>query len=133
MAEDFKEYLKKIKFEDYLKKLKRKLKNKTVIIYGSGALFQYIQQNYDLSSINIIGISDMKFTPENEGEDFLGYKIVPRDKIIDYKPDYVLISIQNYINIIEDFVLNVFNGTKIKTYPLARIPLLELIKNIWGK
>ena len=132
MSGDLKEYLEHIKFEKYLDKLNKKLKNKTVIIYGSGSLFQYIKKNYDLSKLNIIGVSDMKFNSKQEGEDFLGYKIIPKDKMTSYKPDVVLVATLKYLGITEDFEINVFNKTKTKIYPLARIPLANLIKEIWS-
>lgn len=132
MSGDLKEYLEHIKFEKYLDKLNKKLKNKPVIIYGSGSLFQYIKKNYDLSKLNIIGVSDMKFNSKQEGEDFLGYKIIPKDKMTSYKPDVVLVATLKYLGITEDFEINVFNKTKTKIYPLARIPLADFIKEIWS-
>ena len=96
---DFESYLKEVNFEKYLKKLKTKLKNKKVIVYGSGSLFQFIKEKYDLSDINIIGISDMKFTDSQEGQDFLGYKIVPKLKMKSYEPDVVLIATLKYLSI----------------------------------
>ena len=131
MSEDFKTHLENIKFEKNLDKLKKKLKNKTSIIYGTGSFFKYINENYDLSKLNIIGISDMKFNDNDEGKDFLGYKMVPKNKIVSYKPDYVIVATLKYISIVEDFELNILNKTKIKVLPLAKIPLLQLIKDIW--
>lgn len=133
MGGDLKEHLEHIKFEKYLSKLNQKLKNKTVIIYGSGSLFQYIKEHYDLSKLNIIGISDMKFSQEQEGQDFSGYKIIPKNKMKDYNPDVVLVATLQYLGIIEDFEINVFDKTKTKVYPLARIPLWDLIREIWSK
>ena len=131
MPEDFKTHLENIGFEKYLNKLKKKLKNKTSIIYGAGSFFKYINENYDLSDLNIIGISDMKFDENNEGNDFLGYKMIPKDKIVNYKPDYVLVTTLKYISIVEDFEINILNKTKIKVLPLAKLPILQLIKDIW--
>lgn len=133
MSEEFREHLEHIKFEKYLDKLKKKLKNKKVIIYGFGSFFQYINKNYDLSSLNIIGISDMKFTDEQWGEEFLGYKIIPKSKIVELNPDCVIVATLKYISIIEDFEINYFDKTKTKVYPLARVPLFDLIKEIWQR
>lgn len=133
MDGDLKKHLEHIKFEKYLTKLNKKFKNKTVIVYGSGALFQYIQEHYDLSKLNIIGISDMKFSPEQEGQDFLGYRIIPKNKMKEYNPDVVLVATLQYLGIIEDFEINIFDKTKTKVYPLARIPLADLIREIWSK
>ena len=49
-----------------------------------------------------------------------------------YKPDVVLVATLKYLGITEDFEINVFNKTKTKIYPLARIPLADLIKEIWS-
>ena len=125
------EELKKYKFDKQLKKLNKKLKNKAVIIYGTGLFFQKIKENYDLSGLNIIGVSDRKYTSEEEGKESFGYKIVPLDKIIDYKPDYVLISTLKFLGIMDDFKNNVFKGTKIKVLPLVDKPFLTLLKEIF--
>lgn len=130
---DFKQYLDSIKFDKYLKRLSKKLKNKKVIVYGSGSLFQYIKENYDLTSINICGISDMKFAQDDKGKECLGYKIVPKSELADEEFDVLLVALQNYVNVIDDFEANIFAGKKIKVYPLARIPLWGLIKQIWSQ
>ena len=90
-----------------------------------------IKENYDLSDLNIIGVSDRKYTSEEEGKESFGYKIVPLDKIIDYKPDYVLISTLKFLGIMDDFKNNVFKGTKIKVLPLVDKPFLTLLKEIF--
>ncbi len=128
---DFKLYLKDIHFEKYLKKLNKKLKNKKIIIYGAGAFFKYIKENYNLNSLNIIGISDLKFNENEEGEKYLDYNIIPLDKILDYKPDYLVIATMHYEKIIDNFEVNILNETKIKAIPLARKKLWDLIKEIW--
>lgn len=133
MAEDFSAYLASVDFEKYLRNLKRKLKDKRVIIYGSGSLFMYIKDNYDISDFNIIGISDMKFSDDQEGEEYLGYKVIPKLKMADYNPDYVIVATQNYIGIVEDFECNYFDKTKIKVKPLVKMPLLMLLKKIWSR
>ncbi len=125
------ETLKKYKFDKQLKRLNKKLKSKTVVIYGTGLFFQKIKENYDLSGLNIIGVSDRKYTKEEEGKESFGYKIVPLDKIIDYKPDYVLISTLRFLGIMDDFNNNVFKGTKIKVLPLVDKPFLTLLKEIF--
>ena len=45
------------------------------IIYGAGKMFKTINDNYDLSAINIVGITDQKFKIEEECNNYLGYKI----------------------------------------------------------
>lgn len=130
--DDLLEQLETFKFDKYLKKLNRKLKNKTVIIYGAGLLFNKIIENYDLSNLNVIGISDRKFAREEEGQEAFGYKIIPLEKIKDYNPDYILISTINYMPILDDFVHNLFKKTKIKVLPLVDKPFWVLLKEIFG-
>ncbi len=133
MANDFKSYLEELNFKKQFEKLNKKLKGKTVILYGAGSLFQYIKENYDLTKLNIIGISDKKFSEEQEGEIYLDYKIIPFSNITNYNADYVLIATQNYIGIVENFVCNVFDKTKTKVKPLVKIPLLTLLREIWSR
>ena len=133
MKNYFGEYLNSVKFDKYFNSLCKKLKGKSVIIYGAGSLFQFIKENYDFSKINIIGISDKKFSLEQEGELCLGYKIIPNDKMATYNADYVLVATQNYIGIVEYFECEVFAGTKTKIKPLVKLPLITLIKEIWSR
>lgn len=125
------EYLESVKFDKQLKKLNKKMKNKTIVIYGTGILFQKLIKNYDLSNLNIIGVSDMKFTLDKEGEDCLGYKIIPLEKIADYKPDYILISTLKFLGILNNFRNNLFKKTNIKVLPLIDKPFLSLLKEIF--
>ncbi len=124
------EMLKKFKFDKQLEKLNKKLKDKKVILYGTGILFRKIQSNYDLSKLNVIGISDKKYPLSSEGTIDLTYPIIPLDKIKDYKPDYILITTENSLPILFDFQHNVFKGTKIKIRPLIDKPFLTFLKEI---
>ena len=73
---DYSKYLQENNFDKYFVFLKKKLKNKRVLIYGAGQIFNFIKEKYDLSGINIIGICDRQFTPNQEGQEISGYKIV---------------------------------------------------------
>ena len=42
MSDDIKDLLNKYKFEKQLKKLNKKFKNKKVVVYGTGLVFQTI-------------------------------------------------------------------------------------------
>ena len=81
---------------------------------------EYILKNYDLSDLNIIGISDLKFTEENIGQRAFGYNVIPKNKIREYNPDYILVSAKNYENIVNDFKSNIFKKTKTKVLPLVK-------------
>lgn len=127
------EHLKQCKFDKYYKKLIKKLKGKTVIIYGTGSMFQYVLKNYDLLQLNIVGVSDNKYLLEQEGQKDLGYKIIPKEKLADYDADYVILGIQNYIGILCDFASTIYKDKKTKIIPLVRIPLWDCLKEIWLK
>ena len=114
MSEYFKKYLKDIKFEKYLNSLKKNLKGKSIIIYGTGLLFQYINENYDLSDLNVIGISDMKYADEMEGKLDLGYQVIPKSSILKYNPDYIIIASENYMNLLESMTLEYSESSKKK-------------------
>lgn len=131
MSQYFKQYLKKNNFKQYLKYLQHKLKNKTVIIYGTGILFQYIVENYDLSKLNIIGVSDMKYSENFEGKEEFGYKIIPKDKMIQYNPDCVLIALENYFTIIENMQNKIFQNTDTILLPFIRKSIWDLINFVW--
>lgn len=128
---NFEQYVNKIHFDKYLKKINKKLANKKIIIYGVGSFFKYIQERYDLSLLNIIGVSDLKFKDDDEGQKYLNYNIIPLNRIISYNPDYVIVAAINYEKIIDNFETNIFYNTKIKVIPLARKSLWSLIKRIW--
>ena len=125
------EYLIFCKFEKYFKLISKKFKDKKIIIYGAGSLFQLIQKKYNLSQLNIIGISDAKYRIDQEGEFDLGYKIIPREKLVNYDADIVLLGVQSYIGLLCHFTINLFKGTKTRVYPLVRKPFFVIINDIW--
>lgn len=124
-------FLEKYKFDKQLKKLNKKLKNKKVLIYGAGLLFQAIKENYDLSKLNIIAISDQKFA-ENEEEYFAGYKTCKPADIASLNPDYVLVSTVRTISIIEYLRYVLLEDKEIKILPFVRKSIIDTIKEIWS-
>ncbi|MBR6126498.1 hypothetical protein IKQ21_02320 [bacterium] len=125
-------YLYEYNFDKTLPKTVKKLKNKTVILYGAGAFLELIKKHFDLTGINIIGISDRRFVNHEENEEFLGYKAYAPSEIAEVKPDCVLVATKFYINIIEELYYKTLKGAKIKILPLVRKPLWTLIREIWG-
>lgn len=125
-------YLYNFKFDETLPKLKKKLKNKSVLLYGAGVFLELIKKYFDLSDLNIVGISDKKFENHNENDEFLGYKVYSPSEIKDLNPDYVLVATKNYMNVIESLYYETLKDSKIKIKPLVKKPFLTLIKEIWG-
>ncbi|MBR1681277.1 hypothetical protein IJ707_05765, partial [bacterium] len=106
-------YLFEYNFDKTLPKLVKKLDGKSVVIYGAGVFFELIQKYFDISGLNIIGISDRRFEGHEENEEFLGYKVYSPDEIKELNPDYVLVATKYYINIIEDLYYGTLKNTKI--------------------
>ena len=120
------DYLKKIGFEKHLKKITKKLKDKKIVLYGAGTFFKVIYDNFDLSGLNIIGISDKRFEEHEDNEEFCGYKVVAPKEMKELNPDYILVGTLKFVRIIENFYEDMFKGSKIKIKPLIKKPLREL-------
>ena len=121
------DYLLKYNFSKTLPKLIKKLKNKTVVLYGVGILLDLIKENFDLSGINIIAVSDRKFKNSDVSE-YSGYKTCAPEDIEKLNPDYVLISTKFYMNIYEYLSNELLKNTGIKILPLVEKPFLTLFK-----
>lgn len=125
-------YLYEYEFDKTLPKLTKKLKDKTVVLYGAGIFLELIKKYFDLSGLNIIGVADKRFENHEENEFFLDWKAYSPEEIKELKPDYVLVATKFYINIIEDLYYNTLKGCNIKIKPLFKKPFLTLVKEIWG-
>lgn len=132
MDKDFHlEYLETVNFSKQLGKLNKKLKNKSIVIYGTGIFFEVLKNNYDLSPLNIIAVSDRKFTNHEQDEEFLGYKVCAPEEIASLNPDCVLVATINIVKIMESLENTVLKGTKIKLMPLVRKPFKDIWNEIW--
>ena len=75
-----------------LNKIKKKYKNKKIILYGANDFTQYIFNNYDLSGLNIVAIADLKF--KNKKEDlYNNIKCISPDELKDIEADCILILV----------------------------------------
>lgn len=109
-----KKYLEDLKFEKYFINLKKKLKNKKIVIYGTGTLFQSVFKAYDISELNIIALSDKKYT--SVGKEFEGHITIPPQQICDYKPECILVALQEYENVINELQ----QQTQVEILPLVK-------------
>ncbi len=89
-------------FHYQIENLQQIIGDKKIIIYGCGLLFKTIQEEYDLSSFNIVGICDKKFSITDEGKDIMGIPIIPFSKLSEYSVDYIVVAVQNYYSIISE-------------------------------
>jgi len=122
------ELLKKHNFKKQLNELNKKLKNKKVLLYGAGSFFKKIQDNFDLSKLNIIGISDGKYPLNRFNHEEFGYKIVPFLKINEVNPDCILISTLNAFDIYIHLKKNFDN--KYLILPLYNKPFFDLLREV---
>jgi len=117
------EYLEKNNFETQLNNLCKKLRNKRVIVYGAGKMFQVINENYDLSAINIIGITDQKFKIEEEGNNYLGYKIYYYANFLHEDFDVLLVANQSY-----ETILQLYLGSCREVIPICKQTFVNKIR-----
>lgn len=110
-------YLKEINFNKNLKQLKTELANKKILIYGAGLLFETAFKHYDFDGLNIIGISDKKYENEDSPNEFLGLKTFSPEQINNLEVDCILISMQEYQNLIKTFMIKY---PKIQILPLFK-------------
>jgi hypothetical protein len=124
--QNFVDFLKKVNFDKQLEKLKKTYKDKKVLIYGAGLLFGTIVSNYDLSGLNIIGISDKNKTADSV-ETLYGYQAIKLDDIKKINPDIILTGVIDSIYLIEALKIN-YSGIKI--IPLVNKGRIKFFKEI---
>ena len=86
--------------QKYIDKLAKKYKNKKILIYGAGTIAEHIFDDYDLSKLNIIAVSDKKYTSRST---YKGYPAVNPDEIKNLNPDVILFTLYNFKPLIKDF------------------------------
>lgn len=114
----FLKFLKENNFQKKLDNLAKKYKNKKVIIYGTGFCFDVVNENFNLSEINIIGISDIKFDDENNSDikNYKNYTIIKPSKIVENNPDVIFIFTQEYFRVEDYFAKTLFKEGKSFNY-----------------
>ena len=115
------------KTQRYFKYLRNKLRNKKIILYGAGKFLEIVNKYYDLSQLNIIGITDFKYYNHKENDEFLGYKIYSVEETKNLTFDYLLISTLEYDDLIRNLYYNVFRGKNINYEILVKKRLSAVI------
>ncbi len=89
----------------YLKKLSKKYKNKKVLLYGAGLIFDILNTDYKITEMfDIVGICDKKFEKFEENT-YQGLKIIKPDQINDIKYDAILFPLYRYKQVIHSLNL----------------------------
>ena len=96
--QDWIEYVKKVDEQKYINKLGQKLNGKKILLYGAGLTANVLIENYDLSGLNVIGISDKRFENSNE-QSFFNYKTIKPSELKNYNFDTILYTLKLYKNI----------------------------------
>lgn len=131
---EIEEKLRVYKFNKQLVKHIEKYSDKRVLFYGAGNFFKLLNKNFDIKSLNPIGISDIKFISDKILS-YQGYKAVTPEQIFDYKPDIVLLTLENNFYAEQYFIEKLFkqNKKKFKYKPIFSLPIKEKIKEEWSK
>ena len=112
--------------------LKRKYKNKKIILYGVGKYFQEIRDNFDLATLNIISVSDKKYMDLEEltYDDSVGYNAISPRKIFDLKPDIVLLTVAEDFYVEQYFCEELFvtRKQKFKYRRFFKLTLAQIIE-----
>ena len=119
MSQYIENYLNTNHFKRQLKFLVKKIKNKKVIFYGAGELFRYIFNNFDLSEINIIGISDKSFDNIQQTH-YKNLLIIPTNQIKEYDVDYVILSVLNWQEVLISNYKNKIFPKNTKVFPICK-------------
>ena len=118
---DLKKFLYLNNAQKQIDKLAKKYKNKKIVIYGAGEYFDLIRENYDLSELNIVGISDIKFDTD-KSLNKTNYNALAPDELKTYDFDVLVIALRNYYNIMKILDDKTFNDSKNKNVKI--IPLI---------
>lgn len=82
------------------------LTNKKVVLWGASLFLESFFDEFEIKNDNIIGIID--FDVSRHGAEIGGYKIISADKINEIKPDEIILTIINRVDVrkkeIEDFL-----------------------------
>lgn len=124
-------YLYEYNFEKTLPKTIKELSGASVILYGDVNLIDLIKRNFDISHINIIGISGQKFLENSEYQEYFGYKVYSLEDLKSANADYLLIAAQNYVEIIEDLYYNKLKNSKMRFKPFIKKSFITIFKEIF--
>ncbi|MEI7473243.1 MAG: hypothetical protein WCK67_00555 [bacterium] len=126
--EELKEWLKKKKFQKRIDELAKKYKDKKVLIYGAGLLSSVIFDDYDLSNLDIIGVSDKRFYSGEET--YRNFNAIPPDEIEDLTPDAIIMATYHTFdvkNFLENYV-GLESNKNIKLEPMVKKNIKEKIE-----
>jgi hypothetical protein len=131
MKTNFKDYLEKKKAQKLIDKIANQYKDKKIILYGAGLFAGDLLRNYDISKLNIIGVADIKFQDNYEG-DFYGYTKLGSYDLLETDFDLLLITTYDDTYVKKFLKNNLLQGEdiKFKIKTLVKLNLFEYIKEV---
>ncbi len=112
---DILSYFKKVNAQKQINKLAKKYKNKKIVIYGAGEYYQILQNNFDLSKLNIVGISDKKFEISKETNPSKYLALAP-EELKDFDFDIILVALYDDVSLCDylkyQLLINTVNEDK---------------------
>ena len=96
LYDEYKRIFNKKEFQLKIEKLKKKLKNKRVILYSNGIYFSAFSDFYNLNDyFNVIGVSDIRYETEDI-EKFKGFNCIKPSEIKKHQIDAIIITSPNF-------------------------------------
>lgn len=123
-------YLKDYNIQKKIDKFAKKYKNKKILIYGAGKLSDFIFKNYNLSKLNIIAVSDIKYEPSND-ELFHGNRCLSPAELAKTEFDVMILFTKSY-DVLYSLFVQVFKNPDKKHIKLEWIldeTIFDYLKN----
>lgn len=116
------EYFQSVDAQKQIDKLVKKYKDKKIVIYGAGEYYQVLQDNFDLSELNIAGISDKKFEKNKDANPSI-YKALTPQELKEYDFDILLVALYDDSSVCDDLTYNLLMDTVNEDNPV--IPIIR--------
>lgn len=132
MKTNFKEYLAKKKAQKAIDKIAKQYEGKSIILYGAGLFAGDLLRNYDISKLNVIGVADLKFQGNYEG-DYYGYKKFGPEDLLETEFDLLLITVYDEKPIKDYLKRDLFQGEDLRfeLKSLISLNIFEYIKGVF--
>ena len=131
MKTDFREYLEKKKTQKAIDKIAQEYEQKKIILYGTDLFAGDLMRHYDFSNLNIIGVTDIQFKNDFEGE-YYGYKKLSPYDLLETEFDLLLLTVYDDTEVKEFLKKDLFQGEEInfKIKTLIKMNVLEYVKAV---
>lgn len=128
-------YFKAVHAQKQINKLARKYKNKKIVIYGAGIYFQILNNNFDLSKLNIVAIADKKFETSKNSNPTTFTPLAP-EELKDFDFDVILVALYDDTSLCDYLEYQLLINTQNEGKPVLSIiepTILYTIKVLLGK